>query len=166
MTERLTKLVAAEQMISGIRTLTEVFRTEMSDPAKRDDRAAASQPVNDATDELIRYLRENFPGDETVAASITSDKSRSAVVPLNHSEESGWTAEEHKLYWDVKSFFKPAGDTPYSPSFDAETLVNERDAVVIIAAMKYLLAGIKAPVNSQVSKEFGPFAENYVGIVI
>lgn len=40
----MTFLLAAEQMISGIRTLTEVYQTEMSDPAKRADRVAAQIP--------------------------------------------------------------------------------------------------------------------------
>lgn len=165
MTDRLTNLVAAEQMISGIRTLTEVYQTTMSNPENRANRIAEQVPVNEAADKLIVFLRENFGADEALIASINAKPSL-APVALRRTEDSPYTAEEHQLIRDVKAFISPAGDTPYSPSFDAETLVNERDATVVVAAMKYLLSAAKAPLNGAVSKEFGPFAALYKGVIL
>lgn len=165
MTDRLNNLLAAEQMISGIRTLTEVYQTEMSDPANRADRATAQIPVNEAADKLILFLRENFGGDEALIASINVKPSL-APLALRHSEDSPYTAEEHQLMTEVKAFISPSGGAPYTPSFDAETLAIERDATVVVAAMKYLLSVMKAPVNTNVSKEFGKFAELYKGVIL
>lgn len=146
MNERLEKLKVVQSKIDAIRASVpdaEEAIEAMRNETDEERIAQLRERVNPQIDDLLVFLRENFGEDEDLCRGM----------PIKANVE--YTEEEQKVAKDIRGVLQDF------KIFNAEELVEARDSVIAITAMKTLFSTYRVPFKAKFSPEFESFTKNY-----